>query len=96
MTFSVSPVEVVQLPPVKYNAKLMNSIWGSYNRNSPHNFKKNNGAANMGGEVQQQNNCYFVAADLANYSSNAKYLTYKDIHGIDHSKLEEMFHFSNV
>jgi hypothetical protein len=23
----------------KYNGKLMNAIWGIYNRNSPHNFK---------------------------------------------------------
>ncbi|KAM8713769.1 hypothetical protein ACLKA7_014006 [Drosophila subpalustris] len=27
--------------PVKYNDKLMNSIWGLYNRYSPHNVKKN-------------------------------------------------------
>jgi hypothetical protein len=26
----------------KYNGKLMNSIWGLYNRNSPHNFKSLN------------------------------------------------------
>uniref|UniRef100_A0A336LUR1 CSON004848 protein n=1 Tax=Culicoides sonorensis TaxID=179676 RepID=A0A336LUR1_CULSO len=33
-----------KLGPVKYNEKMMNSIWGRYNRNSPHNFKKNNAA----------------------------------------------------
>ncbi|XP_017836138.1 uncharacterized protein LOC108595421 [Drosophila busckii] len=27
--------------PMKYNDKLMNSIWGLYNRYSPHNVKKN-------------------------------------------------------
>ncbi|XP_017123590.1 uncharacterized protein LOC108143585 [Drosophila elegans] len=27
--------------PNKYNDKLMNSIWGLYNRYSPHNVKKN-------------------------------------------------------
>ncbi|EDW09559.2 uncharacterized protein LOC6579742 isoform X2 [Drosophila mojavensis] len=27
--------------PAKYNDKLMNSIWGLYNRYSPHNVKKN-------------------------------------------------------
>jgi len=27
--------------PLKYNSKLMNSIWGQYNRYSVHNFKKN-------------------------------------------------------
>uniref|UniRef100_T1E350 Uncharacterized protein n=1 Tax=Psorophora albipes TaxID=869069 RepID=T1E350_9DIPT len=38
----------LDLTPVKYSEKLMNSIWGLYNRYSPHNFKKNIG------EVQQQ------------------------------------------
>lgn len=27
--------------PLKYNSKLMNAIWGSYNRYSPHNIKSN-------------------------------------------------------
>lgn len=27
--------------PLKYNSKLMNSIWGQYNRYSVHNLKKN-------------------------------------------------------
>lgn len=27
-------------PPAKYNSKLMNSIWGLYNRYSVHNLKK--------------------------------------------------------
>lgn len=53
----LSFTEIVQLAPVKYNEKMMNSIWGLYNRNSPHNFKKNN-AAGDGAEGQQQ----FVAA----------------------------------
>ncbi|XP_052889828.1 uncharacterized protein LOC128298129 [Anopheles moucheti] len=35
---------ILDLTPVKYNGKLMNSIWGLYNRYSPHNFKKNNGS----------------------------------------------------
>ncbi|XP_076282547.1 uncharacterized protein LOC143210014 [Lasioglossum baleicum] len=30
--------------PMKYNSKLMNSIWGLYNRYSVHNFKKNTDA----------------------------------------------------
>lgn len=30
--------------PLKYNSKLMNSIWGLYNRYSVHNFKKNTDA----------------------------------------------------
>ncbi|XP_053610506.1 uncharacterized protein LOC128675241 [Plodia interpunctella] len=29
-----------ELSPLKYNSKLMNSIWGFYNRYSPHNVKK--------------------------------------------------------
>jgi len=31
---------VLEQPPVKYNGKLMNSIWGLYNRYSVHNLKK--------------------------------------------------------
>jgi hypothetical protein len=31
---------VLEQPPVKYNSKLMNSIWGLYNRYSVHNLKK--------------------------------------------------------
>lgn len=36
------PLEGWELTPLKYNSKLMNSIWGLYNRYSVHNFKKNN------------------------------------------------------
>lgn len=43
---------LMQLSPSKYNEKMMNSIWGRYNRNSPHNFKKNNAASI--GEVEAQ------------------------------------------
>jgi uncharacterized phage-associated protein len=31
---------VLEQPPAKYNSKLMNSIWGLYNRYSVHNLKK--------------------------------------------------------
>jgi len=31
---------VIEQPPVKYNSKLMNSIWGQYNRYSVHNIKQ--------------------------------------------------------
>ncbi|XP_020291357.1 uncharacterized protein LOC109858475 [Pseudomyrmex gracilis] len=37
-------VEGWELTPLKYNSKLMNSIWGLYNRYSVHNFKKNTDA----------------------------------------------------
>lgn len=37
-------MKTLDLSPVKYSDKLMNSIWGLYNRYSPHNFKKNNGS----------------------------------------------------
>lgn len=37
-------MKTLDLTPVKYSDKLMNSIWGLYNRYSPHNFKKNNGS----------------------------------------------------
>ncbi|CAK9811935.1 hypothetical protein ANTQUA_LOCUS7023 [Anthophora quadrimaculata] len=41
------PLEGRELTPLKYNSKLMNSIWGLYNRYSVHNFKKNT-ASNEG------------------------------------------------
>ncbi|XP_050472842.1 uncharacterized protein LOC126864946 [Bombus huntii] len=42
-TFNMRPPsEGRELTPLKYNSKLMNSIWGLYNRYSVHNFKKNN------------------------------------------------------
>ncbi|XP_047031647.1 uncharacterized protein LOC124638681 [Helicoverpa zea] len=39
--------------PLKYNSKLMNSIWGLYNRYSPHNVKKINDAHDSTAELQQ-------------------------------------------
>lgn len=36
--------KTLDLTPLNYSDKLMNSIWGLYNRYSPHNFKKNNGS----------------------------------------------------
>ncbi|XP_072765697.1 uncharacterized protein [Anoplolepis gracilipes] len=41
---SWSRLEGRELTPLKYNSKLMNSIWGLYNRYSVHNFKKNTDA----------------------------------------------------
>ncbi|KYN06701.1 PREDICTED: uncharacterized protein LOC108782832 [Cyphomyrmex costatus] len=42
------PLEGWELMPLKYNSKLMNSIWGLYNRYSVHNFKKNTDAEKGG------------------------------------------------
>ncbi|CAG9788754.1 unnamed protein product [Diatraea saccharalis] len=43
-----------ELTPLKYNSKLMNSIWGLYNRYSPHNVKKINEASFVfNGDLQQ-------------------------------------------
>jgi hypothetical protein len=53
---------LMALSPSKYNEKMMNSIWGRYNRNSPHNFKKNN-AAKIGEVEAQQSTA--AAKDLA-------------------------------
>ncbi|KAH8401279.1 hypothetical protein KR009_004387 [Drosophila setifemur] len=36
-----NPLAQREYSPNKYNDKLMNSIWGLYNRYSPHNVKKN-------------------------------------------------------
>ncbi|XP_075166592.1 uncharacterized protein LOC142238753 [Haematobia irritans] len=41
--------KLMEYSPVKYNEKLMNSIWGLYNRYSPHNIKSN--------EIVSQNKC---------------------------------------
>ncbi|XP_075980666.1 uncharacterized protein LOC142979556 isoform X2 [Anticarsia gemmatalis] len=44
----------MELSPLKYNSKLMNSIWGLYNRYSPHNVKNVNDAAKPhSAELQQ-------------------------------------------
>ncbi|XP_058460826.1 uncharacterized protein LOC131436224 isoform X3 [Malaya genurostris] len=45
--------QMMDLSPVKYSDKFMNSIWGLYNRYSPHNFKKNNGADEQYFSMQQ-------------------------------------------
>lgn len=43
-----------ELSPLKYISMLMNSIWGQYNRYSPHNVKKINDAnLYYTGEMQQ-------------------------------------------
>ncbi|KAJ2945660.1 hypothetical protein O0L34_g493 [Tuta absoluta] len=43
----------MELTPLKYNCKFMNSIWGFYNRYSPHNVKKINEALSFNVECQQ-------------------------------------------
>ncbi|XP_050682361.1 uncharacterized protein LOC126977548 [Leptidea sinapis] len=45
--------KLMELTPLKYNSKLMNSIWGFYNRYSPHNVKKINDAFNFSTELPQ-------------------------------------------
>ncbi|XP_038222438.1 uncharacterized protein LOC119840021 [Zerene cesonia] len=45
--------KLMELTPLKYNSKLMNSIWGFYNRYSPHNVKKINDAFTFNPELQQ-------------------------------------------
>ncbi|XP_035444203.1 uncharacterized protein LOC118272019 [Spodoptera frugiperda] len=44
---------LMELTPLKYNSKLMTSIWGDYNRYSPHNVKKINDANTSNVELQQ-------------------------------------------
>ena len=50
----------MELTPLQYNSKLMNSIWGLYNRYSVHNFKKiidaNEGVLTAAWGVVFQNN----------------------------------------
>ncbi|XP_039756723.1 uncharacterized protein LOC120631301 [Pararge aegeria] len=45
--------KLMELSPLKYNSKYMNSIWGWYNRFSPHNVKKVNDAFTFNEELQQ-------------------------------------------
>ncbi|XP_041981838.1 uncharacterized protein LOC121735185 [Aricia agestis] len=42
---------LLELTPLKYNSKLMNSIWGLYNRYSPHNVKNVNDAFTFNAEL---------------------------------------------
>ncbi|XP_054269231.1 uncharacterized protein LOC128990722 [Macrosteles quadrilineatus] len=39
--------KLVEHSPLKYNSKMMNSIWGQYNRYSVHNMKKNTDSNEM-------------------------------------------------
>lgn len=43
-----------ELSPLKYNSKLMNSIWGLYNRYSVHNIKQQNTDGNIPNLGEQQ------------------------------------------
>ncbi|KAK5641225.1 hypothetical protein RI129_009772 [Pyrocoelia pectoralis] len=44
----------MELKPLHYNSKLMNSIWGLYNRYSVHNLKDNRDKALHVGAINQQ------------------------------------------
>ncbi|XP_065367880.1 uncharacterized protein LOC135960504 [Calliphora vicina] len=46
--------KLMEYSPVKYNEKLMNSIWGFYNRYSPHNIKSNELVSDLAYNQQQQ------------------------------------------
>lgn len=54
--------KILELTPVKYNSKLMKSIWGLYNRYSPHNIKKNNANQNESCMQIEQQHGFIVAA----------------------------------
>ncbi|CRL02154.1 CLUMA_CG015058, isoform A [Clunio marinus] len=51
----------------KYNGKMMFSIWGLYNRNSPHNFKKQN-AENVKSFKEQETNVADVKMSFVQFS----------------------------
>ncbi|XP_055625140.1 uncharacterized protein LOC129767897 [Toxorhynchites rutilus septentrionalis] len=59
--------QTLDLTPVNYSDKFMNSIWGLYNRYSPHNFKKNNGSVQQYFGMQQP----FAVACAASEESNS-------------------------
>lgn len=60
--------KTLDLTPLKYSDKLMNSIWGLYNRYSPHNFKKNNGSDQQYFSMQQP---FAVACAASEQKSSA-------------------------
>uniref|UniRef100_T1GIC7 Uncharacterized protein n=1 Tax=Megaselia scalaris TaxID=36166 RepID=T1GIC7_MEGSC len=45
--------KLTEYSPAKYNSKLMTSIWGLYNRYSPHNIKSNDDVSQTGQYLQQ-------------------------------------------
>ncbi|XP_067626331.1 uncharacterized protein [Eurosta solidaginis] len=60
--------KLTEYTPAKYNDKLMNSIWGFYNRYSPHNIKGNEYDSSEKGYIMQQHIAvasYAIAEDLA-------------------------------
>lgn len=74
----------------------MKSIWGNYNRNSPHNFKKNNGALYFG-ETQVQQLSIFdnqKSKDLAKlFSTPGSYITCDDVN-FEQTNIEDVYTFS--
>ncbi|XP_039953853.1 uncharacterized protein LOC126756263 [Bactrocera neohumeralis] len=60
--------KLTEYTPAKYNDKLMNSIWGFYNRYSPHNIKGNEYEFSEKDYIMQQHIAvasYAIAEDLA-------------------------------
>ncbi|CAH0725715.1 unnamed protein product, partial [Brenthis ino] len=76
--------KLTELTPLKYNSKLMNSIWGFYNRYSPHNVKKINDALTFNQELQQS------AANSSNKIQSETMLT------LPATKLENVWASINV
>ncbi|XP_017473494.1 PREDICTED: uncharacterized protein LOC108364355 [Rhagoletis zephyria] len=60
--------KLTEYTPAKYNDKLMNSIWGFYNRYSPHNIKGNEYESSKKDYMMQQHIAvasHAIAEDLA-------------------------------
>ncbi|XP_054740471.1 uncharacterized protein LOC129246009 [Anastrepha obliqua] len=60
--------KLTEYTPAKYNDKLMNSIWGFYNRYSPHNIKGNEYESTQKDYIMQQHIAvasYAIAEELA-------------------------------
>ncbi|KAL5286923.1 hypothetical protein ACFFRR_008118 [Megaselia abdita] len=60
--------KLTEYSPAKYNSKLMKSIWGLYNRYSPHNIKGNDDVSQSGSYLQQSSTVASnsIAKQLAN------------------------------
>uniref|UniRef100_A0A1B0GQF9 Uncharacterized protein n=2 Tax=Phlebotomus papatasi TaxID=29031 RepID=A0A1B0GQF9_PHLPP len=57
--------KLMEYTPVKYNGKMMNSIWGLYNKYSPHNIK-NVSDVEESWKVAPEQGKYFTAQSTMN------------------------------
>uniref|UniRef100_A0A1B0CV00 Uncharacterized protein n=3 Tax=Lutzomyia longipalpis TaxID=7200 RepID=A0A1B0CV00_LUTLO len=62
--------KLMEYTPAKYNGKMMNSIWGLYNKYSPHNIK-NVSDVDDAWKVAPEQGKYFTAQSTMNDARNS-------------------------